>query len=189
MTLTFLVVICILGSIERRMLLFNTRKQKQKKCVMQIYAVKQKEETRFFIEKALFECLEDHLWSELSVTLLCHQAQISRKTFYRHYPSLNGCLDQWFSSLEAKYLKTCPVLDHYDFSQICSDFFQFWKPYRRQLRLLQNAQYDLQSAFFQSAYRIIHIRSDHRCSDSLCSFSSGGFYSLLCDWLNQPLEN
>lgn len=49
--------------------------------------------TKAAIQKAFFTLLEDHEYSEITVTALAREANIDRKTFYTHYRTLDDVLD------------------------------------------------------------------------------------------------
>lgn len=152
------------------------------------FSMIQKQNARFYIEKALFECLETVCWNDLTVSMVCNQAQISRKTFYRYYKSLDDCIRQWFFELEQDYLRQNGVLDHYDPARISRDLFSFFAPYLSKLVLLTKAGYDLQPVFFDAASRIIPGRAplSARLEGScLARFSAGGFYVLWMDWIEK----
>lgn len=148
------------------------------------YTDLQKQTTRKHIEKALFECLEEESWKMLRISHLCEQAQISRRTFYRHYASLQACLDAWFDRLAGEYLQQTRPLDSYDLKRITDEFFAFWNPYRDQLRILEQAGADLQTPFFSTARTIIIARGGGE-NRNLLLFSSGGFYTLWKHWIEQ----
>lgn len=148
----------------------------------------QKQNTRFYIEKALFECLETVCWNDLIVSMVCTQAQISRRTFYRHYKNLHDFIRQWFFALEQDYLRQNDVLDHYGPARISRDLFTFFAPYQNELVLLTKAGYNLQPVFLDSASRIIPGRApvSANLEDSpLARFSAGGFYVLWMDWIEK----
>lgn len=49
--------------------------------------------TKAAIQKAFFTLLEDHEYSEITITALAREANIDRKTFYTHYRTLDDVLD------------------------------------------------------------------------------------------------
>lgn len=149
------------------------------------YYEMQRQQTRFFIEKALFECLQMTSWPKLTIGQVCRQAQISRKTFYRYYSSLSGCIEMWFKAREQEYLQKAARLDRYDLNQIAHEFFAFWKPYQKQLALLEKAGFPLEQLFFPAARRIIQKRAGAGVNENLIVFSGGGFFALWKKWISQ----
>lgn len=118
--------------------------------------------------------------------MVCTQAQISRRTFYRHYKNLHDFIRQWFFALEQDYLRQNDVLDHYGPARISRDLFTFFAPYQNELVLLTKAGYDLQPVFLGAASRSIPGRApvSANLEDSpLAWFSAGGFYVLWMDWI------
>lgn len=142
---------------------------------------------RQFITKAVFELLETADWNDLTVSSVCIQAEISRRTFYRHYRNLDQVLSDWFLLLEEQYLNSVGKLDHYDLERISREFFSFWKPYRARLHRLDRSGYPIEEVFFESAERIFKARAGSG-KENLRFFSSGGFFALWLSWLREPAE-
>lgn len=153
-----------------------------------LYFENQKTRTRLFIEKAVFECLECSSCNMLSITQVCQMAQISRKTFYRHYGSLEQCIKEWFEKLENEYLSKTDLLEGYAPNRIRQELFSFFAPFRPQLAVLAKAGYPLDELFLQTARRVIDHRAGGQAGESLILFSSGGFLALWKAWILQETD-
>lgn len=147
----------------------------------------------FYLMKALFECLETCSWNCLTVSAIAEQAQISRRTFYRHFSGKEQMLEIWFAAREKEYLEKAlsqPML-FYDPEQISCGFFSFWKRYWKELRILDTAGFDLDPVIRQGAVRIASARmqqaavTDLKLRNSLPVFSGAGFSALLKERLRQ----
>jgi AcrR family transcriptional regulator len=47
--------------------------------------------------EALLALLQDHDWAEISVQMICDQADVARSTFYAHFPTKQDLLDAGFA--------------------------------------------------------------------------------------------
>lgn len=50
--------------------------------------------TRMTVKDALLELLEEQSFEKITVAALCRQAEITRATFYLHFPDINAVLDE-----------------------------------------------------------------------------------------------
>lgn len=50
--------------------------------------------TRMTVKDALLELLEEQPFEKITVAALCRQAEITRATFYLHFPDINAVLDE-----------------------------------------------------------------------------------------------
>ncbi len=154
---------------------------------------RQKQRTDEFILKALFECLEKTSWQQLSVTMLCQQAQIGRKTFYRHFSSIHNVLEYWFVLRSEEYIRSVSALSGYEIQTIAREFFSFWQNYKEELSILQSASVDYTAFLFRCAADVIGSRmSSIRCANEsdpayageyFILYSAGGFIALLENWI------
>ena len=71
--------------------------------------------TRQAIRMALFRLIGSHDWQDISISKLCHEADVARSTFYLHYASPTAVLDESISEIVAAFsvdsTSTIPVLE------------------------------------------------------------------------------
>ena len=71
--------------------------------------------TRQAIRKALFRLIGSSDWQDISISKLCHEAEVARSTFYLHYASPTEVLDESISEIVAAFSvdgsSTIPVLE------------------------------------------------------------------------------
>lgn len=82
-----------------------------------------KSQTRFYLRKAFYECLAQN--APLTITRLCDQAGVGRRTFYRHYDGLDGVFADCLEQLLTRYRDAVSPLRTYDLEQIATEFFSF----------------------------------------------------------------
>lgn len=92
---------------------------------MELYFAALKKQTDFYIKKSFYECLEQNI--PLNITTLCAQAGIGRRTFYRHFSSVDEVFQYCIASLFSEYRHTIRPLKNYEIEQIAKEFFGFWE--------------------------------------------------------------
>ena len=144
---------------------------------MELYFAALKKQTDFYIKKAFYECLEQNI--PLNITTLCAQAGIGRRTFYRHFSSVDEVFQYCIASLFSEYRHTIRPLKNYEIEQIAKEFFGFWETKKRELRLL--GRYD------EAKLSLIKERSDDRFH-LFSVYSAGGFLGLLNWWIAEDFH-
>lgn len=144
---------------------------------MELYFAALKKQTDFYIKKAFYECLEQNI--PLNITTLCAQAGIGRRTFYRHFSSVDEVFQYCIASLFSEYRHTIRPLKNYEIEQIAKEFFGFWETKKRELRLL--GRYD------EAKLSLIKERSDDRFH-LFSVYSAGVFLGLLNWWIAEDFQ-
>lgn len=144
---------------------------------MELYFAALKKQTDFYIKKAFYECLEQNI--PLNITTLCAQAGIGRRTFYRHFSSVDEVFQYCIASLFSEYRHTIRPLKNYNIEQIAKEFFGFWETKKRELRLL--GRYD------EAKLSLIKERSDDRFH-LFSVYSAGVFLGLLNWWIAEDFQ-
>lgn len=93
-------------------------------------------------QKQIEDCLYDNLlqrpYTSVSVSDLCHQLEISRKSFYNYFPDKDTC----FRSLISRKLRQCSLavtadsLEQADRDQRIAIFLNYWKERRSFLDII-----------------------------------------------------
>lgn len=159
--------------------------ESERLCHMNYYE-QQKQQTRQFIFKAFFELMEIRPFRHITVSELCERAQIGRKTFYRHFSSVQMVLDEYFAALCLEYIAGTKPLQEYQFETICYDFFSFWQQHQTELRLIQSSLgfgY-ITSQVLKNASTVIEHRSGAK-APGFALYSTGGLCGLLECWVSK----
>lgn len=148
------------------------------------YFTEMKLETDRYIFKALFELMEEAPFEAITVSMVCRQAQIGRKTFYRHFSCVPDVLDDFFRRRCMEYLQSCKPLKQYSLKQTGLDFFHFWQPYTGQLAVIQQSlgYGSITSRIFKYAVQVVEYRADTALS-TFAMYSAGGLCVLLETWI------
>lgn len=153
---------------------------------MEMYFDQMKRQTDFFIKKAFYECLEQKI--PLNVRSLCVQAGIGRRTFYRHYESIDAVFESCIDSLLSAYQTSLHPLETYKIKQIATEFFLFWESKKSELLLLK--RYDemrLSALLFQHGVSLVQNRSKKRLV-LFSAYSTGGFLGMLDWWIAEDFR-
>lgn len=123
---------------------------------------------------------------QISVSELCNRAEIGRKTFYRHFSSVDQVLDQYFYQLSCKYKALTQALEEYNLEIICNDFFSFWERYRDELKTIQKSlgYGTVTSYILKEAHQVISYRSG-KDPGKFAIYSTAGLCGLLEEWLSE----
>lgn len=145
-----------------------------------------------WIADSLIRLLENNSFSEITVTQICQEAQLVRKTFYRNFETkediLHYILDYLFESFRTKFnIETTAPLE------IFTHYYEFWAQERKLLTYLHRDDlfYLLTRKYIEYAnsirmYLLIQ-KGDSTTQTGLepyvLHFIAGGMVSILEHWL------
>lgn len=142
------------------------------------------------IIKGLFSVMDRYDFTMITVTQIAQEANIGRKTFYRHFKSKEEVLEEAIGRL---FLEYSSVQNHYysaKLEELIFHHFSFWQKYIAFLNLLyQNnlmlylfKQYQKYVSELNQGY-LERIHSDSRTASFANAFTTGIFWSLLYTWI------
>ena len=145
------------------------------------------------ISDALIALLYEKEISLITITGLCDKAQVSRRTFYRHFIDKNSVVDYYVTKIMKNLslaLRAVPLRDKRLF---VLTFFQFFVPYTH-LFLVLNSNGLGEIAFtsyikctttlaFSDIFRNDDIGESARGSQYNMAYMLGGLWSLLTYWM------
>lgn len=152
------------------------------------------EQSRAWLFKAFFAQLVLHPYDDITVSSIAEQAQLSRRTFYRHFKTKDDLLQQYIKMIFDQYtdrLLQKKIARHEDTLQL---FFTFWQNYAPELRLLQkHGLYErvlsIVNQWYPTIYRALqvpwHITGDPREILYASSFGAGGYFNILSLWIQR----
>lgn len=137
------------------------------------------------ISKALITLLYEKKMHIITITELCGQAQVSRRTFYRHFKDKKDVVDYYITKLMenlALELKKCPQQDK---RALVVTFFSFLQPYTKLLVVLNNN--GLSDIVFTCYIKCVTALTFSEASSQNfkynMAFILGGLWSLLTFWI------
>lgn len=91
------------------------------------------------LERGLLEAMKYRRYEDISVSDLCQQLQIPRKSFYRYFDSKDGALHALIDHTLMEYVEWWSSLDPGNTAVKLESFFQFWKENRGLLDALEDS--------------------------------------------------
>ena len=85
------------------------------------------QESRQKFATALFELLKIYKYTEITVTQLAQEAELSRKTFYRLFNDKDEVLKQYFDTLYAECLSEIRQRGVRHYLDLVGLYFDFWE--------------------------------------------------------------
>ena len=146
---------------------------------------------------ALFSLMKVYKYTEITVTQLAQEANLSRKTFYRLFNDKNDVLKQLFDTLFFDFfseIKERGIKHYWDLVQV---YFDFWESRKEILLLL--SKNDLMPIMFEYVYRnsekiFILVRTSEKAEafnellPYLLAYSVGGMHSMLIKWVESEMS-
>ncbi len=147
-----------------------------------------KNESKEWISNALLDLMTVQTYQEITVTELSKRADLSRRTFYRHFDTVDDVLSYIIEQVAAEYLEMRnDVTKHArDFCLITVAHFSFWEERKDFLLLLHKN--DMYHFLMDELYKCVYSRLEANTQNSdleryVYSFSTGGISYMLEKWL------
>ena len=136
------------------------------------------------IQDALMEILRFKGFQDITVSELCERANVSRRTFYRHYRNTIEVLEEASSTITANFSKALEA--NYDHSErdFLLGYFEFWESHKEMLIFLSKNNL-IQLLFMPGMLAFAEFRQSE-IDDIQVIFNYGGLWSVLSFWLNSP---
>lgn len=145
------------------------------------------------IADALIGLLYEKTIDTISITELCDKAQVSRRTFYRHFQDKNEVVEQYVMGIMENLALTLKQYTRQDKPSLVRAFFDFLQPYTRLFAVLNANQ--LGDIVFTCYIKCVTTLTfppapspelyDSRSEDFSygLAFLLGGLWSLLTYWI------
>lgn len=155
------------------------------------------EQSRAWLIQAFFDQLTLHTYDAITVSSIAEQAQLSRRTFYRHFKTKDDLLQQYLKTIFDQYTERLlqkKITRHEDTLQL---FFSFWQNYASELRLLQkHGLYErvlsVVNQWYPTIYRELQVpwHIDGSLQEILyaSSFGAGGYFNILASWIRKGCQ-
>ncbi len=146
-----------------------------------------------WIIQALLDLMEEMEYDKISVSQICHKADLDRRTFYRNFDSKNDVLEQYVGRLGEEYIKSYAALDNPCKYTAAKIFFEFWS---RHLPFIRNIRKcGLSDLFFQQFEDFTKEHTKLLISDGVMEFPReyvlsyriGGFWNVMLTWATKDV--
>lgn len=138
-----------------------------------------------WIVDALLRLLQKKKLEDITISAICEQAGVSRRTFYRNFSDKYDVLSYYFLGLEEEYKQMLMMMSPPDFSSFLQTYVCFW---RKHFAFLVSAKKD--ASLFAMLLQILNtwIPSIYQADASPAIrydlyFVIGGFHNVLINWL------
>lgn len=155
----------------------------------------QKELSKEWLSAALIELMHEKEYGQITITEVASRADLSRRTFYRHFTSIAGILDHTLESIGKDF--GCLLLENQgrDLYISALNYFEYWQQHKDILVLLkENHLLHLLLEKFMPAVRdsvaIMHRDTEESAMvmDYAFYFAAGGLWNLLVKWLEDGAQ-
>lgn len=152
-------------------------------------------QSRKMLMDGLIKLMGTYEFSMITVTQICQEAGLSRRTFYRLYNTREDILNEYMSTLAEEFF--CMVADKapHHYTEVAVIYFEFWKQHEIFLNLLKK------NKMLELIYRISgeiapvvfqDVKPDMKLDDMtlsyLLSYSLGGLNGLLIRWVDEGMK-
>lgn len=145
------------------------------------------------LAEALIQLLQQVEYPKVTITSVCKQAQIARRTFYRNFKTLEDILVYYISTVMEDFIMELQQHMHTDYRSIVLTYFTFWEKHVWLLNLLHNNQ--LIHIIFTQYIKCLHefptILSSSNTAELhkhdvlvQLAYTSGGLWSVLTFWVS-----
>jgi len=143
----------------------------------------------------LIKLMETYDFSMITVTQICQEAGLSRRTFYRLYNTREDILDGYMSMLAGGFIHMVTETSPHHYTEVAALYFEFWKQHEIFLNLLKKNKMleiiyrisgEIAPAVFQKVKPDIELNVMTR---SYClSYSLGGLNGMLIRWVEDGMK-
>lgn len=148
----------------------------------------QKEISKEWIVNALLDLMDKKAYKQITITEVSNQADLSRRTFYRHFNTVDDVLDYHIrkESKELAMLFADGLSQYKSFQDYVVIYFSFWEKHKVFLNVLKkNELLTVLLINFMPNVRenLSDSFSKDTSSDYLFYFIFGGIWNLLVKWI------
>jgi AcrR family transcriptional regulator len=142
------------------------------------------------INRALFVLMERGAYAEITVSEIAAQANLDRRTFYRHFKKKDDIISHYLKTAAKEYERTFSIDLTPSNYAIAEAFFASCYAQKAELALLlkQNLAHLLlaeMSVIFSAYQKKFASREEleHINREYMLAYHIGGFWNILCQWL------
>ena len=155
------------------------------------------EQSKKTIAEAMLKVMKIYDYKEITVTQITQEAQVSRKTFYRHFRDKDEVLKHLFDSLYQECISSITNRGIHHYWDVVQCFFDFWEKHAGTLKLMKRSNLLLQ--LFEESYgksfevfrfvRSEELTEKHKAQlPYLLAYSLGGMNSMLIKWIDNGMS-
>jgi len=144
------------------------------------------------LAKGLFSLMENKPFTDITVMELCDAAQVSRRTFYRHFDQIEQVAAYHTKGVIDSFVAAMKEQEKQPYEAVIEAYFVFWKSHAALLTLLNqnNLIFVIFTPYLRSLSELTWLFPPHHGIGSdqeeyFCTlaYHSGGLWSLLTYWI------
>ncbi len=147
------------------------------------------QQSQRWIIQALLDLMELTEYDKISVSEICHRADLDRRTFYRNFNSKSDVLEQYINILGEEYIKGYVTIDNLCKYTATKYFFEFLNQYLCFIRNIKKS--GLSDMVFQKFQKFtkehmeLLIRDDTQKLplEYAFAYSIGGYWNVMMTWV------
>lgn len=151
-------------------------------------------QSKSVLQEAFINLLMKHSYDDITIKAITTEADLSRRTFYRHYSTKENILSDIFERFYLDYLNHLKVSQVVELPDITEAFFSFWAQHIDFLRLINTNKMthlflEKMNTHIPNIYHQVkgHM-NEYKDKDTLeyaLAFSVGGHFNTLILWMEQ----
>jgi AcrR family transcriptional regulator len=147
--------------------------------------VQQVDQSLEWFQQALAQLLQQLPYTQITVSALATRAGLSRRTFYRHYESIDQVLNQLITSEVMQLFKTIQQAKPQNFQAVVYAYFQYWQAHLDFLKSLaaNDLLPQLLAVLTQATTDSLLAEMFPQTEPYIYAFAAGGIWNLMVVWL------
>lgn len=147
--------------------------------------VQQVNQSREWFQEALSQLLQQTPYQQITVSALATRAGLSRRTFYRHYETIDQVLTQLIATEVAQLFTTINDAKPRHFQELVYVYFDYWQAHVNFLRSLKDNQLlpQLLTALTAATTDSLLARLFPQSEPYIYAFAAGGIWNMMVAWL------
>lgn len=153
------------------------------------------QQSKKMLTYALFELMKTNEYAMITVTQVCQEADLSRRTFYRLYETKEDILYEYMYFLAKEFMDIVSEKTPRHYSDVAIMYFDFWKQHEVFLKLLKrNKMLDIIYRIVGEMAPIIfnkikpELDFDDETLSFTLSYSLGGLNGMLIRWVEDDMK-
>lgn len=152
-------------------------------------------QSKKMLTDALIKLMATDDYSKITITQICKEADLSRRTFYRLYKTKEDILNEYMALLTTSFLEKIKESKPKHYPEVAAVYFSFWQEHIDFLKLLKrnmllDTLYNMAKKVAPSIFQIVKptIKSNEKILEFALSYSIGGLYGMLIRWVEGDMK-
>lgn len=151
-------------------------------------------QSKKMLTEGLIKLMETNDYSMITVTQICQEAQLSRRTFYRLYETKEEILQEYMNFLAKEFIDMVSKEAPGHYTEVAMIYFEFWKQHVDFLNLLKKSKMldlihstagEIAPVIFQIVKPDVQV--DAEVLSFSLSYSLGGLNGILIKWIEEGM--